>query len=65
MMIDDDVGGVTGMGLKKCCWTMHEKKLPIELADTTIGDPCSLVDGNFFIWTSTHDIYVLQVHDEY
>jgi hypothetical protein len=32
---------------------MYEKEFPSEPTDTTAGDPCILVDGYFFIWTST------------
>jgi hypothetical protein len=32
---------------------MYEKEFPREPTDTMAGDPCILVDGYFFIWTST------------
>jgi hypothetical protein len=37
---------------------MYEKRFPREPMDTTTGDPCTLVDGNIFIWTSTNIVYV-------
>jgi hypothetical protein len=33
---------------------MYNKKLPRKIVDTTVGNPCILVDGDFFIWTSTN-----------
>jgi hypothetical protein len=37
---------------------MYEKEFPRELVDTVVGDPCILVDGYSFIWTSTNIVYV-------
>ena len=31
---------------------MYVKRIPRELAVTMADDPCNLVDGFFFIWTS-------------
>jgi hypothetical protein len=31
---------------------MYEKEFPRESTNTTIGDPCILMDSYFFIWTS-------------
>ena len=31
---------------------MYVKRIPRELAVTTVDDPCNPVDGFFFIWTS-------------
>lgn len=33
---------------------MYEKEFPREQADTAAGNPCILVDGDFFKWTSTN-----------
>jgi hypothetical protein len=38
---------------------MYKKEFPIEPMDTMVGDPCILVDGNFFIWNSTNMIFIL------
>jgi hypothetical protein len=37
---------------------MYEKTFPREPVDTTTGDPCIPVDGNFFIWTSTNTMFM-------
>ena len=33
---------------------MYAKKIPRELVDATTGNSYILVDGDFFIWTSTN-----------
>jgi hypothetical protein len=68
MMIDDDAGGVTGTCMRFVIqeWLMNhvQKEFPIEPTDTTVGDPCIPVDGNFFIWTSTNMIFIsMQVQE--
>jgi hypothetical protein len=32
---------------------MYKKRFPREPIDTITGNPCTLMDGNFLIWTST------------
>jgi len=36
---------------------MYAKRFPIELAVTTVGEPCNPVDGFLFIWTSMTSLY--------
>lgn len=37
---------------------MYEKEFPRIVVDTMDDNPCKLVDGNYFIWTSTTCLFI-------